>query len=306
MKPVDITADRMYTVRIICTPTKKLFILSVHHIVGDGVSNTVLLRQIATCYKDLEAELPPDYYYSVCEEETGEKSAAQKKEAAENMQERLKLLLQDNSAVLRPDLRGTDSGSEMFLIPGAFSKSVKYHNSIFIAACLLAMAEVNGCDSAMVYSVYNGRDRFLKKESAGCYTVLLPVTLTSISKKNRDEILSEVQAQLDFGTAHSVYSAITESKLPTDQTVIFNYQFGTMDFGEFEELSEFASMMRRDKNQPNCWFNTGVIDKEESEQLDFYCNYPRGMYTPGTVEHFGKSFVKAVLFLSVEKENESD
>ena len=306
LKPVDLYSDRMYTARILCTPEKKLFLLSVHHIVGDGTSNSILLQQIATCYKDPNANLATDYYYSVCEEETGEKSSVLKKEAANQNQWQLELLMQDDSAVLRPDLPGTDSGSEMFLIPGAFSKSAKYHNRIFIAASLIAMAEVNGCDSAMVYSTYNGRDSRLKKESVGCYTVLIPVMLTAISKKNRDEILSEVQAQLDFGTMHSVYSAVTERKLPLNQTVIFNYQFGTMDFGEFKDISEFVSMMRRDPNQPNCLFNIGVLDREDSDRLDFYCNYPREMYTQGMVEHFGKKFVKTVLFLTDEKENKQE
>ena len=306
LKPVDLAEDRMYTVRIICTPEKKLFLLSVHHIVGDGTSNTILLRQIAECYNNPKAELPPDYYYSVCEEETGEKAAALRQEAADRNRERLKPLLEENSAVLRPDLPGPDAGSEMYFVPGVFSKSAKYRNRIYIAACLTVMAEINGCDSAMVYSAYNGRDRLMKKESAGCYTVLIPVTLTAISKKKRDEILSEVQAQLDFGTTHGVYSAITESKLPPDQTVIFNYQFGTMDFGGFKDLTEFVSMMRRDKNQPNCLFNIGVIDREDSDRLDFYCNYPRGMYEQRTVAHFGESFVRAVLFFAAEKENYSE
>ena len=306
LKPVNLNTDRLYNVRIICTPKKKLFLLSVHHIVGDGVSNSILLRQIATCYKNPKAELPQDYYYSVCDDEMGEESAILKREAAKQNQKQMEMLIKENAAVLRPDIQGYDSGSEMFLIPSAFSKSSKYRNSIFIAAALIAMAEVNGCDSAMVYSTYNGRDRFMKKESAGCYTVLIPVMLTEISQKNRDEILYDVQKQLDFGTMHSVYSALTESKLPPDQTVVFNYQFGTMDFGVFKELAEFVSMMRRDRNQPNCLFNIGVLEHEDSEWLDFYCNYPRGMYTQKMVECFGEKFVKAVLMFVGEKENESD
>ena len=306
LKPVDLSADRMYTVRVICTPEKKLFLLSVHHIVGDGTSNGILLRQIAACYRDQEAELPPDYYYSVCEEEAGAKAAVLKKEAAEHDQKRLKLLQRENSAVLKPDLPGPDEGSETYSLPGVFSKSEKYRNRVFIAACLTAMAECNGCDSAMVYSAYSGRDRHLKEDSVGCYTVLIPVMLADISKKDRDELLSEVQAQLDFGTAHSVYSAVTESGLPPEQTVIFNYQYGTMDFGEFKELSEFVSMLRRDRDQPNCLFNTGVLDREDSERLDFYCNYPRGLYSQERVARFGESFVKAVRFLTGEMKTVSD
>ena len=306
LKPVDLTADRMYTTRIICTPEKKLFLLSVHHIVGDGTSNGILLRQIAACYREPKAELPPDCYYSVCEEETGEKAAVLKKEAAEQNRKRLKLLRQENSAVLKPELPGPDQGSEAYFLPGVFPKSEKYRNRVFLTACLIAMAESNGCDSAMVYSAYNGRDRHLKEGSVGCHTVLIPVMLTDIRKKDREELLSEVQAQLDFGTVHSVYSALTESGLPPEQTVIFNYQHGTMDFGEFNELSEFISLLRRDKDQPNCLFNTGVLDREGSGRLDFYCNYPRGMYSQEGVARFGESFVKAVRFLSEEKETDSD
>ena len=298
LQPVDLTRDRLYTLRLIRTPEKALFFFSVHHIVGDGTSNALLLNQIAECCRNPEAVLPPDCYYTLCEEEAGEAAAALKKEAAERNRQRLEQLQTENAAVLKPDLPGPDAGSETCFLPGVLPKSAGLRNCVFIGACLMTMAELNGCDSAMVYSAWHGRDKRLKQDSAGCFTALLPVSLTGISQLGRKELLSQVQEQLDFGTVHSVYSAITESGLPTEKTVIFNYQYGTMDFGAFKDLTSFITMMQRDKNQPNCLFNVGILDRADSDRLDFYCNFPRGLYRKETAERFGQLFVKAVLFLT--------
>ena len=290
---VNLLSDRAVTVRIIRSPEKNLFLLSVHHIMGDGMTNTMLLKQIAACYADLEAELPPDCYYTVCAVETGEETDALRAEADTAFRERLSAL-GPGSAVLRPDLPGPDSGSATFFLPDVLPKSGNYSNRIFVTACLMAMAGANGCDDALIYTAYSGRDSQLKSDSAGCHTILVPVSLTGIGSRSGKDLLSDVQAQLDFGNSHGVYSAITESGLPLDETVIFNYQSGTMDFGAFQDLAVFVSMLQRDRNQPNCLFNTGILDREDSDSFGFYCNFPKGMYSQQTVAAFGRRFLDAV------------
>ena len=297
LKSVNLLTDRLVTARILRTPKKNLFLLSVHHIVGDGATNTLLLSQIAACYADPDAELPLDCYYTVCAEETGTDANVQKEEAAADFRAR-RAALEAEAAVLQPDLPGPDVGSGSFFLPDALPKNGKLPNRVFIAACLMAMAETNGRDGALVYAAYSGRDTGLKSDSAGCHTQLIPVALEAIHGRRPEELLTEVQEQLDFGTAHSVFSAVTESALPLDQTVIFNYQHGTMDFGAFGELAVFVSMMQRDKNQPNCLFNVGILEQESSESLGFYCNYPLGLYRQETVADFGRRFLEAVRFLA--------
>ena len=294
---VNLLSDRAVTVRIIRSPEKNLFLLSVHHIMGDGMTNTMLLKQIAACYADPAAELPPDCYYTVCTNETGEEADALKAEADAAFRERL-AALSPGSAVLRPDLPGPDSGSETFFLPDVLPKSGNYSNRLFVTACLMAMAGTNGCDDALVYTAYSGRDSRLKSDSAGCHTILVPVSLTGIGSRSGKDLLADVQAQLDFGNAHGVYSAITESGLPLDQTVIFNYQSGTMDFGAFRDLAVFVSMLQRDRNQPNCLFNTGILDREDSDSLGFYCNFPKGMYSQQTAAAFSQRFLDAVRALA--------
>ena len=297
LKSVDLLADRLVTARIIRTPEKGFFLLSVHHIVGDGTTNALLLSQIAACYTDPEAELPPDFYYTVCAEETGAEANAKKEEAAAVFHARL-AALGPEAAVLQPDLPGPDAGSGSFFLPDALPANRKLPNRVFIAACLMAMAGTNGRDGAMVCAAYNGRDTGLKNDSAGCHTQLIPVTLAAIRGRKPEELLAEVQEQLDFGSAHSTFSAVTESSLPLDRTVIFNYQHGTMDFGAFGELAAFVSMLPRDKNQPNCLFNVGILEREGLKSPGFYCNYPLGLYRQETVADFGRRFLEAVQFLA--------
>ncbi|MCQ2457616.1 MAG: AMP-binding protein [Clostridia bacterium] len=294
-KPVNLLKDRLYSARIIRTPEKNVFLLSVHHIMGDGASNSMLLHQIAACYRDPEAVLPPDLYYSLCEEEAAESGPAEK--AGPNPAERLP---EKSAAMLRPDLPGPDSGSETLFLQGVLPRSPKASAAVFLTAGLTATAEINGCDSALIYATYNGRNRQARKDAAGCFTVLLPVAVTKIREKKAEELISEVRKQLDHGMLHAAGSPVTESGLPLDRTVVFNYQYGTMDFGDFSNLAESVFMPRRDPNSPNCLFNIGVLDRADAERLDFYCNYPRGMYLPETVRRFGECFVKAAGLLTAE------
>lgn len=290
---IDLLTDSPVTLRIIRSPGKNLFLLSVHHIVSDGMTNAMLLRQIAACYADPKTKLPPDCYYTICDTETGDDASSLKEEAAAAFREKLSAL-SPGSAVLRPDLPGPDSGSETFFLPDVLLKSEKHPNRVFITACLAAMAQTNGCDGALIYAAYSGRDSRQKSDSAGCHTILLPVSLTGIRKRKGADLLSDVQAQLDFGNAHGMYSAITAAGLPFDETVIFNFQSGTMDFGAFRGLADFVSMLPRDKDQPNCLFNAGILDREDSDALGFYCNFPRGKYSLQTVSAFGRRFLEAV------------
>ena len=301
LKSVDLLADRLVTVRIIRSPEKNLFLLSVHHIVGDGATNTLLLSQIAACYANPDAELPPDCYYTICAEETAAEANARKEEAAAAFHARL-CALGPEAAVLRPDLPGPDAGSGSFFLPNALPKNKKLPNRVYITACLMAMAGANGRDGSMVLAAYNGRDTALKNDSAGCHTQLIPVMLTAIRGRSPEELLAEVQEQLDFGTAHGTFSAVTESDLPLVRTVIFNYQHGTMDFGAFGELAVFVSMLQRDKNQPNCLFNVGILEQESSDSLGFYCNYPLGLYRQESVADFGRRFLEAMQFLTGESQ----
>ena len=301
LKSINLLADRLVTARIIRSPEKNLFLLSVHHIVGDGATNTLLISQIAACYADPDAELPPDCYYTVCAEETDAKAEAKKEEAAAKLQAGLAALGAE-AAVLRPDLPGPDVGSGNFFLPNVLPKSKKLPNRVYITACLVAVAEANGRDGALVFAAYNGRDTALKNDSAGCHTQLIPVMLTAIRGRSPEELLTEVQEQLDFGTAHGVFSAVTESSLPLDRTVIFNYQHGTMDFGAFGKLAAFVSMMQRDKEQPNCLFNVGILEQENSDSLGFYCNYPLGLFRQETAADLGRCFLKAVQYLTLDNQ----
>lgn len=300
LQPAEIYKDRLYAAQLLCTGEKTLFLFSVHHIMGDGTSMSLLLDEIAELYEDPKAELPPDCYYTVLEEEAGEQAASVKAEAAERFKKTLNGVLAEGSAVLKPDLPGPDSGSEMFFLPGALRRSEKYRNKVFLAAALKAMAEVNGTGSALVYATYNGRDNFKKKQSAGCFTTLIPVFIGGIGEQTAEELLASVSGQLDLGMAQGAFSAVTESGLPTEETVIFNYQYGTMDFGGFLNIANSVSMLPRDKNRPNCLFNTGILDRAGEKRLDFYCNFPKGLYSFGTVKRFAESFIKAVRFLTGE------
>lgn len=165
---------------------------------------------------------------------------------------------------------------------------------MFLTACVMAVADMNGEDCAMIYSNYHGRDDSLKKNSVNCYVTPVPILLNCRDGRNPEEMMNDVKEQFEFGTAHCDYPSILDNKELLVNTVMFNYRNGTMNIGLFAKLCNEVYLCPKTKNQPNCLIIAGIVGQPGSDRLGFYCTYPEGVYSENAIQKFYGCYVKAI------------
>ena len=106
--------------------------------------------------------------------------------------------------------------------------------------------------------------------------------------------MDDVLEQLNFGTAHCSFPYMLENRSVLGNTVMFNYRNGTMNIGHFSELCSDVYLCPKPANQPNCLVIVGIVGRNASDKLGFYCTYPEGMYSPNRIREFYGCFMKAV------------
>ena len=166
----------------------------------------------------------------------------------------------------------------------------------------MATARMNGEESALVYSNYHGRDDFLKNDSITCYVTPVPILLDCREGRSAEEMMNDVRAQFDFGAAHCNCAHILENRDVLQNTVMFNYRNGTMDIGSFAGLCNEVYLCPKPADQPNCLVIAGIVGQPGSDNLEFYCTYPKGVYSEEAIRHFYDDFTAAVHQLTGKEE----
>lgn len=66
------------------------------------------------------------------------------------------------------------------------------------------------------------------------------------------------------------------------------------NIGHFSGLCSDVYLCPKPANQPNCLVIVGIVGRNASDKLGFYCTYPEGMYSPNRIREFYGCFMKAV------------
>lgn len=293
-QPMDPFGGRLYRCCIIKTPSGNYFFYDIHHLIADEMSSSIFIREVADCYLNEDEALPPDWLYLV--QSTARKSDLA--ETAEKMRTHLEELRSRGNytgrGTLTPDLPGPETGTGIFFVPDAFQRSETASNRLFLTACAMAVAKMNGEDGALIYSNYHGRDDFLKNDSLNCYVTPVPILLNCAEWRSPEEMMDDVRAQFDFGAANCGYPHILENRDVLQSTVMFNYRNGTMNIGRFSKLCREVYLCPKPKNQPNCLVIVGIVGQPGSDNLGFYCTYPEGLYSEKAIRKFYGCFEAAV------------
>lgn len=301
--PMETYGSNLCRSAVIKTPSAAYMFVDIHHLVVDGTSQGLLLNQIYDCYCDPDCELPPDYYYLMLEDfDSREKQNRLRQELEESVRKAGFDYSDCGCAdILSPDLSGPDTGRRYFTDYKTFGKSGKEGSNLYLAACAMSVARMNGLNRALVYSTYNGRDRALKNDVFGNLATTVPVYLELSEKDTPAAVLGRIRAQVEFGILHSECSYMAEHAENLANTVLFNYQKDTLEIGRIAAL--VSEELRTDihPGSPAGIFTTGIIDSSRSDSLGFFCAYPGGFYTQNAAERYFEIFKESVAWLQKEK-----
>ena len=294
VRPMDPLSGSLYRCSIIVTPSRNYFFCDFHHLIADEMSLSVFVREVADCYLDGDAKLPADYLYLILRDEKNARSEDTERAVREHLAEVRKKENFGGRGILKQDLPGPETGTGVFYVPDALRRCSECSARLFLTACAMAVAEMNGEDAAMVYANYHGRDAFLKNDSVNCYVTPVPIILNRRDGGSPEEMLKDVTEQFDFGTAHCSFPYISENSDVLGNTVMFNYRNGTMNIGRFSKLCSDVYLCPKPANQPNCLVIAGIVGRNGSDELGFYCTYPEGLYSQNRIREFYGCYMKAV------------
>ena len=301
-EPMQLVDGRLYSFRLFRTQTKKYFFLNLHHSIADGTSVSILRNQLYECYIDMDYVIPKDYYYYEASLQDSYRASENFKEAEKYYGENILNKVKDGACgcILKPDKAGPDIGNGLYRRKGYPRFGDGRNNLRYMAAFLLAMADMNGENAGYLNCVYHGRDDLRKNNSIGLYARGIPIFYEKEGEQSPEQILKLIQEQMNFGMAHCDY--YFEKCLPTPEanTVIFNYQKNTLNIGKIGGLVAGRVPLPKNREQKNGSAICGMIDLDMLPDLTLYCAYSEGYYSKEYWDKFAQCFDEELAFF---KEN---
>jgi len=232
VQPFDVLADRLFRIRIIKTESEAWLFTDFHHIVFDGTSNEIIIRDIEQAYEGRDV---------VSEQYTGFNLAAdeQCQRGGEFFEECKKWNLETFGSIDRTSLPSPDRFSDQIsferleTLPGigadAFAKAA---DKLGVTENVLALATFgymlgtccNATDTAFA-TIYNGRKELKTARTVSMMVKTLPVTFKWDASTTVRSLLGAVKEQLTGAMAHDLFSfGEICAKTAFDSRVIFTYQ----------------------------------------------------------------------------------
>lgn len=288
VKPYKLIGSRLCRCRLFETGKNLYLFFDVHHVVFDGTSFGVFMRDIAKAYAG--EPLERDTYYLVLQQrESGESSAA----VAEDRRYFLERYHRSGRLTRLPhdfDPReNTLGGMEQALDVGRenlerFESAYRIsRNEFFIVVCSLALAFRTGRKDIEISWIYNGRDNAGKQAVTGLLFRTMPIAfdfredmeLAEIAESAREQVVSAIKR-------FSVYSPVSEGFRPVvDDTMCILYQGSIHDVG-VRGLGFRQVEIRQNRAASQTTMDIELLDGAEG--LCLAMNYAASCYRRESVE----------------------
>lgn len=212
VKPFDLERDLLYRVAVIVTPAEKLLFLDVHHVIFDGRSAGILLRQIDEAYRGLPVE-PEGFTANDYALEEGERLASPAYAEARDYYHKLFDGVQTASQLFedanpRPHAaKALDYETRLGageLKAFARQQGVKL-STLFNAAFAILLSKHSDSKTVVYSTVYHGRDSRLEN-TVGMFVKTHPVLARLSEASSPAELLRGLDEQIDLDRRHDLYS----------------------------------------------------------------------------------------------------
>ncbi|MBQ9892580.1 MAG: amino acid adenylation domain-containing protein [Bacteroidales bacterium] len=308
IKPFDILSDRLFRIRIMKDASILYLFLDIHHIISDGVSMQVLVRDIGKAY-DGEALSGEELSLA---DFAGEEAAlrATPAYAEDKAWFAATYDCQDTFTEVCPDLEDTEKkdgrlGRILEVSPeeaGAFCrKAGMFKSTFYTAAYAFLLARYCGGDEALFNTVYAGRDDKRLAGSVGMFVKTIPVYARFDAGTSVMDFLGALQEQMGNARKHGLYSySEAVHDLGLQSATDFGWHgeiFGDGSFAGKPMSSELIEETRISKLYFKAYILGGRIHVE--------AEYNANEYSQSLISSFLESYEEVVKgFLSKERLSE--
>ena len=234
VRPYDLNSgEALFRVKLFYTKDGKYLFLDVHHIVFDGSSVGILMKDIEAAYEGetIEKEEYSGFEFALDEQEARasarfEEARAWYKSACGGAESQTLPLpepgLSSDAHFAGGQIRGeTDANA----VRAFCEKHALTLNAFFTTAFGLALGSYTSSESAVFSTIYNGRSDSRLERSVSMFVKTLPVVLSAAPEQRIAEAVEAVQSWLLNAMTHDIFSfAEIHETLGISSDVMFAYQ----------------------------------------------------------------------------------
>ncbi len=296
--PFDLFKAPLYKCSIIKTEKFVYILFCIHHIIFDGASETILLKELAKIYSNVEPEKEFFSYIDYVKEERKNITKDSFQTAENFFNEMLKTY--KNTSKLKidndfPEEQGQLETLEKEVNLEVISKFCKDYSftpaSLFLAATLYTTSRYTGEDDVFISTIFNGRNDLRLQNTIGMFVKTLPFGCQISKDKNCLGFIKQVSKILQYATYNDIfpYSEIVE-KYNYNTNIMFECQLGVIEnikLGEYEVENKFLNI-----EKPKFPISVNIVDTKDG--IGVRLVYNTALYTENTIKNYLNSLVKVV------------
>ena len=296
--PFKILNSPLFRCRLFETEKAVYLFFDVHHIVFDGTSLDILIRNVINAY--LGTPMEKDYYYLVL-------TRRKQMEFTDFYQESRRYHKNTYGKVKWTSYPKFDRKTEEnkleslscsetlspVHISSVEKKFMVSRNEFYIAVALLAIAINTNQNDVHVSWVYNGRDDLAAKSSVGLLCRELSVALRLHNQSNLHDIFAEIHQQVQNGIKYSCYPYM--ATIPQDEAgdiACVLYQRDIREADDFDGMNVTKVEIAHNNAAAEAVLDIQIRDDEDG--LEYVFDYAASRYKQETMEAFQNLFKRVV------------
>ena len=297
-RPFVLNDSVLYRCEIYRTEKNTYLFLDTQHIIFDGGSYGILMKDIISFYQDENYVPHKDYYYGIIKRWLDKKGSPDEKEAQEYFR-RVYSGASALSGTLKLDDPTDRKEGAVELMPFEMEKSDRHNNAFFIVSMAMAVAKYNRDHRSMIYWLYNTRNDRYSMNTVGAFAAPMPVYLDFDRNDDAEALLGRAGEQIGMAMAHGDYSwLLRDSGMDIVNMARLNYR-NNMDVS-----MKFEGFIDENIPLPSVSASAGVFsisvrDDAGREKLRFGRRYSKSNLSSASVELLSSYFKEAAKLLDL-------
>ena len=292
VQPFRIIGERLYRCRVFQTEKSVYLFLDIHHIIFDGTSLRILMKDLDLLYDGGEAG--PDWYGLLLEEREKERRGAFYRESREYFEQTYGGTAWSNHPATDHAVR--DNRADEIILPLRIGAELleqaekAYHvsrNELMIAAALTTIGLYNGENDILISWIYHGRNNPLYGNTTGLLFRDLPAAVHLDRLPGFGDLLAEVRRQVQGGMEHDCYP-YTEAGFSglREMNACLLYQRHLYDAVFIGGTQMEPVELRQNQDASQTSLDIEILD--EPEGLSVLLDYAASLYDRSSILRFGE------------------
>ncbi|MDO4521508.1 MAG: amino acid adenylation domain-containing protein [Eubacteriales bacterium] len=309
----NINGECLARLEIYITESANYFFYDVHHIAADRFSLKLFLEEVIKVYNGQAIGLVSDLAYELAEEERALSQSEEAKMAKTYWTDLLTTCDTDSTPVADVAQKSAPvqkSIEKEFSIDMDELKDLRERADcrttiIFTCAFALVIAKYNGADTAVINTVFSGREDSRLSESFGMFVRTVPFVIDLNAYKDTVSFVNAASNQLKQSKEHNLYAFVDmAADLYIKNDILFAFKGKSLrDFGQTPEFAQLIAARSRLYDEEHIE-ETKLLAEVYEISRGRYClqlGYRGDVYTDGFADSLADAYICALQSLLREE-----